>query len=310
MDILVTGGAGFIGSHLVDELVGLGHKVTALDNLSTGNWDNVVEGCERVTGDIRDSLMVDKCVSGKDVVFHLAAYTSVPGSIDDPTLCLAVNVDGTRNLIEASRMYKVKRFVFSSSSAVYPDFPNSPRAENTPPDPKSPYAQSKLEGESLLKRYHQETGFGYAGLRYFNVYGARQDAESDYAAVIPIFIKKARKNENLTIYGDGRQTRDFVYVTDVVRANLLVMESPHPGIFNVGTAKAISIEELANSIIMLTGSEAGYSFEPPRPGDVFTSTADISLIRSSVGWRPEWDLPVGLHQTMSSLSPSLEALKQ
>ncbi len=309
MNILVTGGAGFIGSHLVEALITLGHDVTVLDNLTTGDQGNLGGGCELVVGDIRDPSCVDQCVRGKDAVFHLAAFTSVPESMERPADCRDVNVRGTHNLIESASRHNVKRFIFSSSSAVYPDVPDTPRSEDTPAQPKSPYAESKLEGESLLQWFHQRMGISYAGLRYFNVYGPRQDAQSDYAAVIPIFISASGKNEALTVYGDGSQTRDFVYVTDVVRANLAALESHVCGIFNVGTSKAVSVHSLAKTIIGLMGSRSDYTFVPPRPGDVLSSTSDITRISSILGWNPEWELIPGLEETIkwfSSPNGSLE----
>ena len=310
MKILVTGGAGFIGSHLVDRLTMLGHEVTVLDNLTTGDRANLGGECELMVGDIRDPSCVDKCVRGRDAIFHLAAFTSVPGSMERPAHCRDVNVKATRDLIESACLHDVKRFIFSSSSAVYPDLPDAPRPEETPPQPKSPYAESKLEGESLLHTYHRRKGISYVGLRYFNVYGPRQDAQSDYAAVIPIFISASGKNKTFTIYGDGSQTRDFVYVADVVSANLAALESDVCGIFNVGTSAAISIRELADTIVKLTGSRSRYVFEPPRPGDALTSTADISRIRAVLGWQPQWDLPAGLQHIIHASGPKLEATKR
>lgn len=303
MNVLVTGGAGFIGSHIVDRLLAAGHQVTVLDNLSTGKRDNLDSSCQLEVGDIQDSDLVRRFVVDKEVVFHLAAFTSVAGSIEHPETCLQINVNGTVNLLEAACQAGVKRVVFSSTSAIYPDHIDRPMAEDSLPDPKSPYAQSKLEGESLLRQHHERYGLSWAALRYFNVYGLRQDAKSDYAAVIPAFVAQIWQNEALTIYGDGRQTRDFVYVEDVAAANLMAMESEECGIFNVGTSNPISILSLAKTLIRMGGSKSTYIFADPRPGDALSSTADISLISEKLGWAPEWDLASGLRKVMGGLEP-------
>ena len=297
MNALVTGGAGFIGSHLVKRLLDLDHDVTVLDDLSTGRMENLSENCRLVVGDVREAGCVRSCVAGKDTVFHLAAFTSVAGSIEDPDTCFDVNVTGTENLLQQACLAGVRRVVFSSTSAVYPEHPDTPRAEDTLPDPKSPYAQSKLEGESLLRQYQQREGLSWTALRYFNVYGPSQDAQSDYAAVIPAFLSATLKNEPLTIHGDGQQTRDFVYVEDVVEANLLASASKECGIFNVGTSCPVSILCLAKTVIQLEGSKAGYTFAGPRPGDVLSSTADISQISARLKWAPRWNLNGGLKET-------------
>lgn len=299
MDVLVTGGAGFIGSHLTEALVGLGHSVIVLDNLSTGRAEKLPKECSLVVGDIRDRSCVEGCIRPVDVVFHLAAFTSVPGGEERPDECFDVNVNGTRILLEIASLYKVKRFVFSSSSAVYPDSADTPLSEIATAVPQSQYGRSKLDGESLVQWFHQHSGLSYAGLRYFNVYGPRQDVQSNYAAVIPAFISTSCKHEALTIYGDGEQTRDFVYVADVVRANLVALQSEVCGIFNVGTSKATSIHDLARTVIRLTGSKSTYIFEPIRAGDALHSTADISLISSRLGWNSRWDLSAGLQETIS-----------
>jgi len=298
MKILVTGGAGFIGSHLVDSLLKLGHQVTVLDNVSSGHSSNISSQCRLVVGDIRDQVCIDACLKGTEAVFHLAALTSVPGSIEDPTTCYEVNLDATQRLLEAVCAAGVARFIYASTSALYPDNCDSPLRETVSPCPKSPYAQSKLKCEELLRRFHQERDLSYAALRFFNVYGPRQDAQSDYAAVIPAFISAGRKQQALTINGDGRQTRDFVYVADVVRANLAAIDTAVCGVFNVGTAKAVSILSLAKTVNRLVGSPGGYFFAEPRPGDATSSTADIALISSKLGWTPRWRLQTGLATTV------------
>lgn len=310
MNVLVTGGAGFIGRHLVEMLIGFGYNVTALDDLSNGNSENLISGCDLVVGDIRDSSCVEHCVAGKDLVFHLAAFTSVPGSMEEPDTCFDINVEGTRTLLEKSSAAGVKRFIFSSTSAVYPDTPDTPRAESTPPVPKSPYAQSKLECEDLLRKYHEEKGLSYTALRYFNVYGPQQDPCSDYAAVIPVFMSAALEQRSLTIHGDGQQTRDFVYVSDVADANLRAAESDVCSTFNVGTSCAVSVIYLAKKIISLTGSGSDYVFSPARPADALSSTADISLIDSSLGWAPKWELEAGLAEAIGWYRSQKAALRR
>jgi len=298
MHILVTGGAGFIGSHLVEALLGSGHEVTVLDNLSTGRLENLTGDYRLVTGDVRDSDCVAWCMRDREVVFHLAAFTSVAASMEDPEECWDINVAGTRMLLEGACANGVGRIVLSSTSAVYPDSYDGPCSESIPPEPKTPYAESKLECEFAVRSYHKKQGLGYAALRYFNVYGPRQDEQSEYSAVIPAFISAGRKQQALTINGDGRQTRDFVYVADVVRANLMAMDSAVCGVFNVGTANAVSILSLAKTVNRLMDSGGGYVFAEPRPGDAMSSTADISLISSGLGWAPHWSLRSGLTTTI------------
>ena len=298
MNVLVTGGAGFIGSHLVEALTGKGHQITVLDDFSSGDPENLVEGCRLVTGDIRDAEAVESCVHGQEVVFHLAAFTSVSESIERPEACLDINVRGMRNLLDRAAAAGVRRVVFASTSAVYPEDWDVPMPEETPPEPKSPYAESKLEGERLLEELRVDRGVSYAALRFFNVYGARQDELSDYASVIPVLISSCLRNEAMTIFGDGTQTRDFVQVADVADAGLRAMESEACGIFNVGTSVPVSVLELADTIKELTGSDSERIFGPPRAGDARSSTADISRIAAELGWSPQWDLSTGLKETI------------
>ena len=298
MNVLVTGGAGFIGSHLVDLLVSLGYQVTVLDNLSTGKRNNLPKGCELVMGDIRSREDVDRCVRDKKLVFHLAAYTSLAGSIEAPNNCFDININGTRQVLESAIGAGVKKVVFASSSAIYADIPDGKLTEETPADLQNPYAQSKLEGEDLLRWHNQHHGLAYAAMRFFNVYGPRQDSESDYAAVIPAFISSCLASRPLTICGDGLQTRDFVYVTDVAQANLQAALTNLSGEFNVGTSYPVSVVDLALNILSLRGSTVGYHHERSRPSDVRASTADISKISQKIGWEPRWSLMDGLKNTI------------
>lgn len=298
MNILVTGGAGFIGSHTVEKLIRLGHIVTVLDNLSTGEMANVPPGCAFIHGDVRDYSLVERCVQDQNVVIHLAAFTSVPESFERSTECFEVNVHGTLNVLESVARCRIGKLVFASSSAVYAEEPNVPKTETMCPEPASPYAVSKLEGEHLLEWYHRHRGLQCIALRYFNVYGSRQAADSDYAAVIPIFIERALSEETLTIYGDGQQTRDFVSVDDVVEVNAVAALGHACGVYNVGTGLETSVRALARQIIDLTGSNSAYSFAPRRPGDILSSTANIELIRERLGWSPKWSLSEGLVHTI------------
>jgi len=219
--VLVTGGLGFIGRHTVEKLVRLGHVVTVLDNLSMGARNNLPLGCAFIHGDVRDGELVDHYVQDQDVVVHLAAFTSVPESFERPSECFEVNVHGTLNIIESVVRCNVRNLVFASSSAVYSEEPRIPKDESMCPGPSSPYAVSKLEGEHVSEWYHRRNGLHYIALRYFNVYGPDQVADSDYAAVVPIFIDLALSGKPLIIHGDGRQTRDFVYIEDVAEANVV-----------------------------------------------------------------------------------------
>ena len=298
MRVLVTGGAGFIGGHTAGGLVRLGHQVTVLDNLSTGHRENVPAGCVLVEGDVRDHALVGRCVQGQDAVIHLAAFLSVLDSFSRATECFEVNVHGTLNVVEAVAAGGKGRVVFASSSAVYPEEPDIPKAETMCPEPASPYAVSKLEGEHLLEWYHTRRGVEYVAFRYFNVYGPRQSADSDYAAVIPKFIERSLRNETLTIYGDGRQTRDFVYVADVVEANALAALGSGSGVYNVGTGTAITILSLAEVIIEMSGSKSSYDFAPRPPGDILSSTADIKRISADLGWEPNRTLSQRLRDTI------------
>ena len=298
MKVLVTGGAGFIGSHLVDGLIDDGHTVLVLDDLSSGSVENLPPGCSLEVADIRDRDAVAMAVSGKDVVFHLAAFTSVPESFERPEICRDINVNATCNLLEEASAAGVAKVVFASSSAVYSDQPELPKAESEPLGPSSPYGESKLEGERLLHSFLGEAGLKYTALRFFNVYGTRQRADSSYASVVPLFIQSALARRPLTIYADGLQTRDFIYVRDVVRANMMSMQRDWSGVLNVGTGIPISIGNLASKVLQLTGSASELRFAPTREGDVQSSTADASLASQVLDWRSEYMLEDGLREVI------------
>jgi nucleoside-diphosphate-sugar epimerase len=278
--VLVTGGAGFIGSHLVEKLVDLGAKVTVLDNFSTGKLNNLYKIMTNITllyTDVCSNSSTFKATVNQDIVFHLAAFVSVPQSIQYPALCTKVNIDGTQNLLECCKRNKVPTFIFSSSSAVYGNR-NGACTENDPVAPQSPYAESKLKGEALCKQYALE-GLNCACLRYFNVYGERQNPNGFYAAVVAKFKHNLLNNEPITIFGDGHQTRDFVNVTEVVNANLqIAMQNNMQGeIFNIGSGKSQTLLELLSQLeneLSLKPKEI--KFEPARQGDVINSQANCS----------------------------------
>ncbi|EEB74720.1 SDR family oxidoreductase [Thermococcus sp. AM4] len=294
--IVVTGGAGFIGSHIAWELV-KDNDVIVIDNLYTGKPENVPPGAKLVKADIRDYSAIAELISQADYVFHEAAQVSVVESIRDPVFTEEVNVLGTLNIIRAL-LEGHGKLIFASSAAVYGDNPNLPLKETERPRPLSPYGVTKATAEEYLRVYHELYGLPVVALRYFNVFGPRQSF-NQYAGVISIFINRALAGEPLVIFGDGKQTRDFIYVKDVVRANLLVAESRKANgrVFNVATGRQTSILELAMKIIEITGTTSSIIFDKPRPGDIRHSLADISEIRK-LGFEPEFSLEEGLKKTV------------
>lgn len=295
---LVTGGAGFIGVNLAAALVRLGHQVRILDNFSTGLRENVtvVPGAEVVEGDVRSYHLVREAVDGVDFVLHQAALPSVPRSVRDPITTNDVNVTGTINVLSAARDAKVKRLVFASSSSVYGDNEVLPKHEGLVPAPMSPYAVSKLSGEQYCRVFTALYGFDTVMLRYFNVFGPHQNPRSEYAAVIPRFIQQIAAGERPVVYGDGRQTRDFTFVDNVVAANLAACERDgiQGRVFNIATGRQVSLLDLIGSLGTLLGREAQPVFKPARPGDVKHSYASIDAARSGLGYEPGIDLPSGL----------------
>ena len=301
---LVTGGVGFIGSHLVDELVANGCRVTVLDNLSTGhrhNIDHLGDRIDFVEGDIRDAGLLDRVVKGCEVVFHQAAVVSVTQSVQDPSHACEVNDLGTVRVLDASRRSGVRRVVMASSSAVYGDDPRLPKTEEMAPRPLSPYAVQKLTGEFYASVFKGLYGLETVCLRYFNVFGPRQDPSSPYSGVISIFMAKAAAGQAPTIDGDGGQSRDFVYVKDVVRANLLAAtEAAAAGrIFNVGTGTSIRIRDLWKLIGELSKVKIDPVFGSPRAGDIRESVSDINEIGRSLGFTPQVELRQGLIDTLA-----------
>ncbi|MBI2328763.1 MAG: SDR family oxidoreductase [Chloroflexi bacterium] len=300
--VVVTGGAGFIGSHLTGSLVRRGYNVKVLDDLSTGKLRNI-EGLisendiDFIRGSVTNLSLLQKLFRDVSCVFHLAAIPSVPRSIDEPLPCHQVNASGTLKVLLAARDNRVNKVIYSSSSSVYGDTPVLPKKENMLPDPQSPYAVAKLAGEYYCRVFHKVYGLATVCLRYFNVFGPGQDPDSQYAAVIPRFIKGCFEGNSPTIFGDGEQTRDFTFVKDVVSANLLAEESNASGVFNISRGDSITINRLAEYIIELTGSNVEPVYQRARPGDIKHSSADISKAEA-FGYKPLYDLETGLAETI------------
>ena len=291
--ILITGGSGFIGSHIAELCQGK-YKVRVLDNLRTGRRSNL-DGLdvEFIEGSVADRNDVRNAVQGVKYIFHLAALVSVPESMEKIEECNLINSVGTIYLLEEAAKAGAKKLVLSTSAANYGDNPVSPKVETLYPEPKSPYAITKLDGEYYCKMFHETGRLETACLRYFNVFGPRQNPKSAYAAAVPIFITRALKNEPITIYGDGGQTRDFIYVKDIARANLYMAENPHTGVYNVAYGKKITIRDLAEKIVKLTNSKSEIVFAPERPGDIRHSLACVDKL-AATGFVGEWDFERGL----------------
>jgi UDP-glucose 4-epimerase len=302
--VLVTGGAGFIGSHLTSALVAEGCLVSVLDNLSTGHLRNLEKVKHQILfhpGDITDPETVNQAAAGCDAVFHLAAMVSVPQTIENPLKSARINDMGTVHVLEAARRTGARRVVFISSSAVYGDDPQLPKHEDMNPKPLSPYAVQKLSGEYYAQLYHDLYGLKTTSLRLFNVFGPRQDPSSPYSGVISIFMSRALSQKAPSIYGDGTQSRDFVYVKDVVKAGLLAAAADNvTGIsINVGTGRSIDINLLWDMICKMNGVEIKPQYVPPRPGDIPASVADIQRAESLLGFKPQHDFAKGLAQTFA-----------
>jgi nucleoside-diphosphate-sugar epimerase len=298
---LVTGGAGFIGSNIVDALAGRGDRVRVLDDFSTGRRENLdaKQGVEVVEGDLRDAGAVRRAVAGADGVFHQAALRSVPRSVDDPLSSDQVNVTGTLILLLACRDAKVKRVVYASSSSVYGDDPALPKVETLPTRPISPYAVSKLAAENYCHTFARLYGVETVSLRYFNVFGPRQNPESKYSAVIPRFLAQALAGEPLEVHGDGEQSRDFTYIDNVVDANLLAMGAPDVSgeAFNVACGTRHSLLAIADAIADFLGRKLVRAHTPPRAGDVRHTLADIGKAERLLGYRPTVDFATGMRRT-------------
>ena len=298
MRILVTGGAGFIGSHIVEHFQNRA-EIRVLDNLRSGYEKNLAPfPVEFIRGSILDEAVLEQAMTGVDYVFHLAAMISVPESMHKPVECVNINTIGTLNVLEAAARAGVKKLCLSTSAAIYGDNPVVPKLESMFPEPKSPYAETKLSGEYYCGIYTRERGLPTACLRYFNVFGPRQDPNSQYAAAIPIFISRAVKNAPITIFGDGEQTRDFIYVKDIAAANaFFALDTDATGVFNVAYGGRITINDLAEKIIELTNSKSEIVHLPEREGDVKHSMACIDKLKGT-GFQPGSNFSAGLAATI------------
>ncbi len=300
--VVVTGGAGFIGSHLSEGLAGGGYHVTIVDNLSTGKMENIEElirkdNVDFIQGSITDLSLLQKHFQGVTYVFHQAALARVPRSIDDPLSANEANITGSLSVLLAARDNSVKKVIYASSSSVYGGTPVLPQNETLPPSPLSPYALTKLAAEYYCGIFHQIYGLSTASLRYFNVYGPKQDPYSQYSTVIAAFLGRVSQNLPPIIHGDGEQTRDLTYVADVVQANILAAENNAEGVFNVGSGRNVTINQLASMILKVTGKDLNPIYQEPRAGDPRQTLADISKAKS-FGYEPKYDLDAGLKNTL------------
>jgi len=300
---LVTGGAGFIGSNIVDELLRRGQRVRVLDNFATGREENVadfVTRVEMIRADVRDEDAVDAAVKGVDYVLHQAALASVPRSIADPAANNQVNAQGTLNVLMAARKHGVKRVVYASSSSIYGDSQELPKVEGMIPNPKSPYAVAKLAAEYYCRVYGELHGLPTVSLRYFNVFGPRQDPGSQYSAVIPLFVKALLEGQSPHIYGDGEQSRDFTYVSNVVDANLLACEADVTGarVYNIACGGRYTLNQLFAALRERIGSSVSPVYGATRPGDVKHSMAGIDRIQRELGYKVGVSFEEGIDRTV------------
>jgi len=301
-NVVVTGGAGFIGSNIARVLVRR-NKVIVIDDLSTGHQENIQDLIDDqsiafVKSDINDLELLQKTFKDVDYIFHEAAIPSVSRSIVDPIRSNYVNVNGTLNVLVAAKESGVEKVLYASSSSIYGDTPTLPKREDMRARPMSPYAISKLAGEYYCQVFHEVYNLSTISLRYFNVYGPRQDPLSEYAAVIPKFVSRSLNEESPVIYGDGEQTRDFTFIEDVVNANILAAESKATGVFNIAGGMQISINDLAKSVMKICGKNLDLVHTNPRPGDIKHSIADISKAREKFNYEPKFNLIRGLEETI------------
>jgi UDP-glucose 4-epimerase len=305
---VITGGAGFIGSHIAEYLSKEGHEVIVLDNLRTGFESNLKGlNVKFEKGDIRDKKLVENLVNNATAVFNLAALVSVPESLLQIQECIEINSIGTINILEAARENKGCKVVLSSSAANYGNNPVLPKVESMTPEPMTPYAITKLDGEFYLKMYQEQWNIPTTSLRYFNVFGPRQNPQSAYAAAVPIFINKALQNEPITIYGDGSQTRDFIYVKDVVQANILASKKGNE-VYNVALGHSTSILKLATKIIEITNSKSKIKFLEERPGDIKHSIANPAKF-NQLGFQPKYTIEKALEETIHFYENELSLIK-
>lgn len=298
MRVLVTGGAGFIGSHLAEELTKRGQKIVVFDNLRTGRLENLANiEHSFVNADIRDYDALKAALKDCKYVYHLAALTSVVESMEKIEECIAINLQGTLNVLKAAKEKEVKKVIFASSAAVYGDSPELPKNETMRLEPKSPYAITKADGEYYSNLYTDFFKVPTVAARFFNAFGERQDPNSAYASAIPIFIRKALRNEPIVIYGDGTQTRDFIYVKDIVKALIFLIENSCTGVYNIGYGKKIDINSLVNLIKELTGSDSKIHYLPERAGEIKHSFAAVNKLMK-LGFKPDYAIKDGLMKTI------------
>ena len=311
-NVLVTGGAGFIGSHLTEALLRKGHRVCVLDDFSTGKKENLIFdkeylSLEMIEGDIRDLAICRKAMKGIEYVFHQAALPSVQRSVEDPLGSNAVNEGGTLNILFTAREEKVKRVIYAASSSVYGDTPTLPKHEEMPPHPLSPYALQKYIGEQYCRLFYELYGVETVSLRYFNIFGPRQDPNSVYSAVIPKFIDAFLHGASPIIFGDGEQSRDFTYIENVVQANLLAMSAGHlhGEAINIACGERTSLNQLVNTLRKILGSKVSPIYEEPRKGDVRHSLADIRKGKEILNFEPKVGLELGLKKTVEFFQKSV-----
>jgi UDP-glucose 4-epimerase len=301
--VVVTGGAGFLGSHLAEALRGQGRRVRVVDNFATGRRSNVPPGTELLEGDVND--VAAEAVRGAADVYHLAALPSVPGSLQQPLESHRATAQSTLALLSAAERAGLRRLVFASSSAVYGDSPLLPKRESMAPEPGSPYAAAKLSGELYAASWSSRGALETVSLRFFNIYGPRQDPDSPYAALIPIFARRLREGKPMPVHGDGRQTRDFIHAADAVRALLLAGSVPGISgrVYNIAGGRAVSVLDTGRTLAALLGKSPDFEFLPPRPGDIRDSVADVSAARNDLGFSAGLSLEDGLRQTLERTGP-------
>jgi UDP-glucose 4-epimerase len=301
--VVVTGGAGFIGSHLAEALRAQGRRVRVVDNFSTGRRSNVPPGAELLEGDVNEVAV--EATRDASIVFHLAAMPSVPGSVKQPLESHRATAQGTLAILAAAERAGARRVILASSSAVYGDSPVLPKIETMAPEPGSPYAAAKLAAELYAASWASRGALEALSLRFFNVYGPRQDPDSPYAAVIPIFARRIREGKRLPVFGDGGQTRDFVYVGDVVRALLLAGSVPGISgrVYNIAGGRPVSVLDMGRALAASMGATPEFEFLPPRPGDIRDSVADVSAARRDLGFSAAVALEDGLRRTMEGAAP-------
>jgi UDP-glucose 4-epimerase len=309
--VLVTGGAGFIGSHIVEALLAEGFNVRVVDNLITGhraNLSRVEDRLEWIEGSLADFSVCERAAQGADYIIHQAAVPSVPRSVREPLMSHETGPTATLNMLEAARLAGARRFLFAASSSAYGNTTELPKHEEMLPKPLSPYAAGKLAGEHYVRVYAQTMGLDGVSLRYFNIFGPRQDPSSPYSGVISIFLERMSKGQRPTIYGDGSQTRDFTYVANAVAANLAAIRHPNPlrgDAFNVGTGERISLLDLVDSLNQILGTHLEPDFQPARKGDVQHSLASLDRIRATLGYSPSVSFRDGLERTVqTTLDPN------